>query len=62
MYNGYNKGVEPPSVPLSYTLYTRYANTKWNTLGMKGVHWRYARGTVLYLYLHPLCTSRYGVQ
>ena len=45
MYNGYNKGVEPPSVPLSYTLYMRYANTKWNTLGMKGVHYECHQST-----------------
>ena len=32
MHNGYNKGVEPPSVPFSHLLYMRYAKVH------KGVH------------------------
>ena len=43
MYNGhkrYNKSVEPPSVPLSYLLYMRYARVhQGNSWGTKGVHW-----------------------
>ena len=30
MHNGYNKGVEPPSVPFSYLLYMRYAKVLLN--------------------------------